>query len=91
MTDDKQTAHKLHAYIAVHDDGSEGVMGIKLEGRWVQMVVTNEALLQNFRETAKAIAREAGVRVEKRVYTVTASEVVADELKQPSFNTESTH
>jgi hypothetical protein len=53
----------LYAFLAVHADGDEGVVGAQLGDRWLPLVVADPMLLEILRPIAQAAAREIGVTI----------------------------
>ena len=54
---------RLWAYLAVHDDDDEGVIGMQTPDGWVPLVAADRARLASLRPYAEHVAASAGLVV----------------------------
>jgi hypothetical protein len=61
-------ADTLYVFIAIHADGTEGIMAAWRGRQWVPMVVTDPKLLEPLKEECLAIALAIGAQVVMRTF-----------------------
>jgi hypothetical protein len=54
---------RLWAYIAIHSDGDEGVIGVMNRGEWLPLVAADRTRLDALRPYAEDVAAKSGMTV----------------------------
>src|SRR3954468_13482452 len=77
--------HTLHAALAVHADGDEGVVGLQApDGTWVPLVAADKTRLDFIKEAAREIADQSGMTVRICRFTTRVEvQVIRPALKEP--------
>lgn len=59
----------LHAFVAIHDDGTEGVIAVLAQSGWVPMCFSRPELLDRFIDDAMQVGKDGQIRIERRVFS----------------------
>lgn len=54
---------EMYAFVAVHDDQDEGVMGMPTAQGWLPMVGADMARMESLKDLAKVLAQRSGKRI----------------------------
>jgi hypothetical protein len=73
-----KTIDELWAFVALDDDGDEGVCAVLMGGTWIQLIAADEHRRDQFVEHARRLAKVSGQTIEVRHLLVSHTELVIE-------------